>query len=129
MYYKVVEDWHGVLKSVVMRRALEETRYILSKWVWRRFVDGKKLGPLCVFDSLRAAEAFANREGAVRFYECEIIPSNCKKEGMLAGVWGVIYNSTGREYDNVSLSMLPWGTVLADAVRLTKEVNLNEKAI
>ena len=125
MYYKVVEDWSGRLMSVVMLRQEEATKYIPGKWVWRKFVDGKKLGPLCVFDSLRAAEAFTTPNAKARVFECEIIPSNCLKEGMLSGVWGAIYNATGREYDHVSLNMLRWGTVLADAVRLIKEVNLD----
>ncbi len=73
-------------------------------------------GPMAVFKNIDAARNFLNREiqsssarSFYHIYACEIIPSDEK----------VLYYPN---HNMVSILALPKGTVLADAVKLIKEI-------
>ena len=117
-YYKLVKKTDDRLISCIMWDTLSSHTYEVGEWTYRRKSEerrGKKLGPLCVFDTLEDAQSFSHLSAPLYYpiYKCRIRRSTAK------AVWD---NLLRRE----SVYFLPPGTVLADAVMLLEEVNLDD---
>jgi hypothetical protein len=113
IYYKVLrERLNKTLHSYCYSDG-DELQYIKDKWIERR--DG--WGPLCVFDSLRAADDFVKKDNNhyfptnIKIYMC------CITESFDTNIWKK-YKSGIQEWN----WPLPKGTILADQVKIIEEV-------
>lgn len=106
MYYKIVKVKDGKLLSATNYGTV--TEYFLNSYVERASSNG----PFAVFNNLMQARAFMTTslyliQNNYQIYECKIIKS---KEDC-------VYRQRG---GIIPIDQLPMGTILADAVKLTK---------
>ena len=113
-YYKVVQthitDTELSYISSYMSLHVAGVRYKIGEWVEPRGQNG----PLCVFSDLSMAKAYA-KEHRFLVFECEIVKS------CFLDAW-TIYNDTLGISKMWSAYYLPNYTVLADKVKLIKQV-------
>ena len=109
-YYKVVYAYKGKLLSVGTGPG--QVVYPIGEWA--NPLTGN--GPLCVYDNLDNIVGYAgDREIGFRIYECEIEPS---------AHWYAWYQVLDGKVISHHRRDLLRGTVLAERVRLTKEIRL-----
>lgn len=110
--YKVVQ-----LKDDGLYSCIVVGRYQVKYGIGIVSKPAEGCGPLCVFDTLIAAERYVDThflsEIGVAICECEYVPAVDVSKGVYLA---------GAPCDRVTEACLPRGTVLADSVRLTEEV-------
>lgn len=106
--YKLVLNADVGLRSVCECSRDSAVLYLEGKWVEPR----EDCGPLGLFETYVAAEAFRMHKRNEQIYECEYEPSEEKIFWRDGGI---------REHDRKSRA-LPFGTVFAKRVKLLKRV-------
>jgi len=112
--YKVVQ-----LKDDGLYSCIVEGRYSVKYAIGVMSKPAEGCGPLCVFDTLIAAERYVDTHflgedtGNAAIYKCEYAPAVDVSKGVYLA---------GAPCDKVTEACLPRGTVLADLVTLTEEV-------
>ncbi len=108
--YKVVWENNKIYKSAITLGMI--TEYKMNKWVF----SPKGCGPMAVFKTLKASNAFITRMGLSAFHKihkCEIIRSKYRS------LWFLTYHGNKRK---IGCSRLPKGTMFANKVKLLERV-------
>lgn len=127
MGYKLVYvDENGIKLSAIMKSF---SAAVVTYAVDRITIPFPDNGPLSVFDNLHSVCAFLDKYdallhfGNIKLFRCNYVPSSFRH------IW-YSYEELGYKFTelsksgNLPLPTLPKGTILADAVMLTKEIKV-----